>query len=72
MNIRQKMKVSKIVDLIEDIKEEWILRVESDSFIMLINKHSGRYVNLYAKDFSNKNALKDIASILDKHKNIQQ
>ena len=30
---------------------DWMLRMESDSFIMVINKHTGEYRNLYAKDF---------------------
>ena len=26
---------------------DWMLRMESDSFIMVINKHTGEYRNLY-------------------------
>lgn len=50
--------------------EDWLLRMESDSFIMIANKHTGEYRNLYTKDFDNPNTIKEIASLLEKHKNM--
>ena len=50
--------------------EDWLLRMESDSFIMIVNKHTGEYRNLYSKDFDNPNIIKEIASLLEKHKNM--
>lgn len=50
--------------------EDWILRMESDSFIMVINKHNGEYRNLYAKDFKNPIQIKHTVLLLDRHKNM--
>ena len=49
---------------------DWILRMETDSFIMVINKHTGEYRNLYAKDFKNPMQIKHMALLLDRHKEI--
>lgn len=49
---------------------DWVLRMESDSFIMVINKHTGEYRNLYAKDFKNPIQIKHMALLLDRHKNM--
>ena len=49
---------------------DWMLRMESDSFIMVVNKYNGEYRNLYAKDFKNPIQIKHMALLLDKHKNM--
>ena len=54
---------------------DWVLRMESDSFIMdsfimVVNKHTGEYRNLYAKDFKNPIQIKHMALLLDRHKNM--
>ena len=48
----------------------WMLRMESDSFIMVINKHTGEYRNLYAKDFKKPIQMKYMALLIDRHKNM--
>lgn len=48
---------------------DWLLRMESESFIMVVNKSTGEYRNIYAKDFKNKVAIKHMALLLDRHKN---
>lgn len=72
MDVMQQLKESGLLDLIEDVKSKWTLRMQSDSFIMVVNKRTGEYVNWYSKDFGSKGALKTIATILDKHKSIQE
>lgn len=47
---------------------DWILRMECDRFIMIINKNTGKYKNLYSNDFTNKEEIKNIASSLERHK----
>lgn len=58
-----------LFDLIDSVKEKWLLRMQCERFIILVNKNTGEYVNWYAEDFNNPNALKIISSVLDKHKN---
>ena len=48
---------------------DWLLRMESDSFIMVVNKFTGEYRNLYSKDLKNKKQIKHMALLLDRHKN---
>ena len=72
MNVMKQLKDSGLFDLIEDIKLKWLLRMESDSFIMVVNKETNEYMNWYAKDFKSKGALKIIAGVLDKHKELQE
>ena len=49
---------------------DWMLRMESDSFIMVINKHTGEYKNLYVKDFKHPIQIKHMSLLLDRHKNM--
>lgn len=48
---------------------DWLLRMECESFIMVVNKFTGEYRNIYAKDLKNKKQIKHMALLLDKHKN---
>lgn len=48
---------------------DWLLRMESDSFIMVVNRSTGEYRNIYAKDLRNKDQIKHMALLLDRHKN---
>ena len=61
----------KFCKLEEELKNEYILRMECDSFIMVISKNTGEYLNLYEKDFS-REYLKYIANILEKHDSIKE
>ena len=47
----------------------WLLRLESNSFIIIVNKVTNEYKNLYAKDFKSSDVIKIIASKLEYHKN---
>lgn len=57
--------------LIEAFKENWLLRMKSDSFIMLVNKHTGYYENFYAYNKKTREIIKLIADNLDKHKKLE-
>ncbi|HBF7594822.1 TPA: hypothetical protein KOX39_003437 [Clostridioides difficile] len=49
---------------------DWLLRLESDNFIMVVNKHTGEYRNIYADYFmGDARPLKYMALLLDHHKN---
>lgn len=61
----------KFAKLKEELKNEFLLRMESESFIMVINKNTGEYLNLYEKDFT-KEYLKYIANMLEKHDAIKE
>ena len=61
----------KFCKLEEELKSEFLLRMECDSFIMVINKNTGKYSNLYEKDFSREH-LKYIANMLEKHDLIKE
>lgn len=50
----------------------WLLRMESDSFIMVINKETNEYRNLYVKDFKNPTEMKHMALCLERHKYCEQ
>lgn len=52
-----------------DMWSNWLLRLETDSFIMIVHKERNEYRNLYAKDFKNPTQIKHIASLLKEHKN---
>lgn len=54
--------------MINIMKDMWYLRMETDNFLMLVNKSSGEYVNLYA--YGNpvcQSILKKMVLKLDKH-----
>lgn len=67
---RSLMLWDKLKQIEEEIKQEYILRMESDSFIMVINKDTGIYSNLYVEDFS-KELLQRMVKILDKHESME-
>lgn len=48
---------------------DWLLRMECDNFIMVVNKSTGEYRNIYTRDLKNKDQIKHMALLLDKHKN---
>ena len=48
---------------------EWMLRMESDSFIMLVNKTTNEYRNVYFKSLKDKSQLEQIIEGFDRHKN---
>lgn len=50
---------------------DWILRMESDRFIMAINKNTGEYKNFYNDTFENPIQIKHMALLLDRHKDIE-
>lgn len=54
-----------------EIWSDWILRMECDSFIMVVNKNTGEYKNLYRNTFTNQNQIEQIALLLDRHKNMK-
>ena len=61
----------KFCKLEQELKNEFLLRMECDSFIMVVNKNTGEYLNLYEKDFS-REYLKYIANMLEKHDSIKE
>lgn len=63
--------MEKFLRLKEELKNEFLLRMESESFIMVINRDTGKYLNLYEKDFT-KEYLKYIANMLEKHDLIKE
>lgn len=48
---------------------DWLLRLEADTFIMVVHKKTGEYRNIYASEFGNKEALKHMGLLLEHHKN---
>lgn len=50
---------------------DWILRMECDSFIIVINKSTGEYRNIYRNTFKNPKQIQHMALLLDRHKNMQ-
>lgn len=72
MDLKQKLELSGLTTPVEDVKSKWTLRMESDSFIMVINKKTGEYVNWYAKDTKDRETLQTIAGVLDKHRELQR
>lgn len=46
---------------------DWLLRFESDEFIIIINKHTGEYVNLYRKYLKVPVMLDHLKLLLDRH-----
>lgn len=49
-----------------------ILRLESENFLILINKHTGEYINYYCdKTKDGREMLKHLASQLERHPQIQ-
>lgn len=61
----------KFCKLEEELKSEFVLRMESDSFIIVVNKNTEEYLNLYEKDFPG-GYLKYIANMLEKHDSIKE
>lgn len=58
--------------LINNMKDLWYLRMECDSFLMLVNKDSNEYVNLYSYgDSWCQSVLRKLASQLEKHPNME-
>ena len=60
-----------ILKLIESVRSRWMLRLSSVGFIMLVNKQTGEYRNIYLKDCKNKRTLIYLTYILDKHPSIE-
>lgn len=56
----------------KDIKSSYLLRMQSDSFLMIIDKESNTYFNLYENENFTKQDLKRLANILDKHEKIKE
>lgn len=48
----------------------WLLRLEADSFIIVVNKDTNEYRNLYSKDFKNPEQINHMALLLDWHEYI--
>lgn len=46
---------------------DWLLRMESDNFIMVVNRETNEYRNIYAKDLKNKKQIKIMVLLLEKH-----
>lgn len=55
--------------LLAQLSNGWVLRMKCYSFIMVVGKNSGRYVNIYRKDLDNPDDLEMIANKLKLHKN---
>lgn len=68
MNVRKTLKQMEMYDLMWNAKANWMLRMESDRFIMVVHKNTNEYVNLYDTEFS-KDSLELLSSMLDKHPN---
>jgi hypothetical protein len=49
--------------------EKWLLRLSTDSFIMVVNSETNEYKNIYAKNVEERLELKELAKTLEKHKN---
>jgi hypothetical protein len=49
--------------------EKWLLRLNTDSFIMVVNSETNEYKNIYAKNVEERLELKELAKTLEKHKN---
>lgn len=49
----------------------WLLRLESHQFIMIVNKKTNEYVNLYKKDLKRPEQLNQMILTLDRHKNYE-
>lgn len=49
--------------------EKWLLRLSTDSFIMVVNSETNEYKNIYAKNVEERLELKKLAKTLEKHKN---
>lgn len=49
------------------VYSDWLLRMECGSFIMIVNKNTKEYINLYAHTFENPNKIKEIALLLNRH-----
>lgn len=50
-----------------NMSKDWLLRFECSSFLILVNKKTNQYVNLYENDFKTKGMLKIFVDIMDKH-----
>lgn len=46
---------------------DWYLRLETDSFIIVVNKYTNEYRNIYANEFENPNQFKLIITLLENH-----
>jgi hypothetical protein len=49
--------------------KKWLLRLNTDSFIMVVNSETNEYKNIYAKNIEERLELKELAKTLEKHKN---
>lgn len=64
------MTFKELHDRIKRMTSEWYLRMESDSFLILVNKKSNEYVNIYEDQFP-KGMLSILADTMEKHPNIK-
>lgn len=49
-----------------DIRD-WLLRMKTDSFLIIVNKNTNEYVNLYSDKLKNPKHINMIALMLDNH-----
>lgn len=49
------------------VYSDWLLRMECGSFIMIVNKNTHEYRNLYRHMYENPNQIKEIALLLNRH-----
>lgn len=50
---------------------DWLLRLESDEFLMLVHKETNEYRNVYAKYMGRKEPLRHLVLLLDRHPNYE-
>lgn len=56
----------------KNIKSNYLLRMQSDSFLIIIDKANNKYLNLYENENFTKQDLIRLANILDKHEKIKE
>lgn len=67
ITVSELSQASIVKELISGFKANWLLRMSSHSFIMMVNKHTKEYVNLYAQDNATRELISLIANSIDKH-----
>lgn len=60
------MDFNEAINKVKDMTQDWYLRMESISFLMLVHKETNQYVNIYDCQFP-KGTLKIFAENMEKH-----
>lgn len=60
------------IQIIEKIKKEWMLRLRSARFIMLVNKRTNEYRNMYAENKSEIDLMNTLANQMDIHPKLKE